>query len=264
MSKGVVLFAFNNERDNYYEMAEYCAKRVNHFLNLPVTLITDEKSIPSDTEYTFDNVIKVDAQDDNAKNKDSAWINKGRYQAYELTPYDETIVLDTDYIVNSDQLNHVFDLYDDFMCAKTATYLMFNDAPKDIISERSFDVPWATIMVFKKTQKAKQIFESIKMVQDNYLHYANLYNFIPAPYRNDFALAIALHIVYGGLVDEQVYIPWNLLHVNERVTVYKANDEEMDTVFVTTKFNKRTEYIKIKDTDFHMLNKKNFTEIING
>ena len=261
MSRGVLLFAFNSNTVNYYDMAVYCAKRVNYFLNLPVTLITDDKSLPDNQEYTFDNVILVDAQTDNYKQKET-WINKGRYQAYDLSPYDETLLLDTDYVVNTDKLNQIFDIYTDFMCAKTAIYLMFPEVPKDIISPSSFDCPWATVMAFKKTDKARQIFECMRMVQENYVHYSNLYGFISAPYRNDYALAIALHIVNGGLEDPSNYIPWNLLHVNDKAKLYKTGDE-FDTEYVATRVIKRTEYIKIKSVDFHMLNKKNFIEIIN-
>jgi len=262
MSRGVLLFAFNNDTTNYYDMAVYCAKRVNHFLNLPVTLVTDKESLPSNQSYQFDNVLLVSAQSDNYKQKD-VWKNKDRYRAYELSPYDETLVLDSDYVVNTDKLNQIFDTYTDFMCAKTAIYLMFPDAPIDIISTNSFSCPWATVIAFKKTDKAKQIFDCIKMIQENYIHYSNLYSFVPVPYRNDYALAIALHIVNGGLEDTTNYIPWNLLHVNEKTKLYKIGDE-FDTNYVATRVVKRTEYIKIKDIDFHMLNKTNFTEIING
>jgi len=59
MSKGVLLFAFNIEKVNYYEMAVCCAKRINHFLNLPVTIVTDNESLPVNSTYQFDNVIML-------------------------------------------------------------------------------------------------------------------------------------------------------------------------------------------------------------
>ena len=36
MTKGALLFAFNSPKYNYYEMAVATAKRINHFLDLPV------------------------------------------------------------------------------------------------------------------------------------------------------------------------------------------------------------------------------------
>ena len=57
MSKGVLLFAFNSPKYNYYEMAVSTAKRINHFLDLPVTIVTDNESLPEQQLYTFDKVI---------------------------------------------------------------------------------------------------------------------------------------------------------------------------------------------------------------
>jgi hypothetical protein len=43
--------------------------------------------------------------------RQKVWNNKGRYNAYELSPYDETIILDVDYVLNSNKLTQVFDFY---------------------------------------------------------------------------------------------------------------------------------------------------------
>ena len=102
--RGVLLFAFNSPKFNYYDMAVATAKRANHFLGLPVTLVTDEDSLPKAPTYKFDNVILTEP-DKNNKRDWGVWINKGRYRAYEFTPYDETILLDVDYVINSNKLS---------------------------------------------------------------------------------------------------------------------------------------------------------------
>ena len=56
MTKGVILFAFNSTKFNYYDMAVATAKRINHFLDLPVSIITDTTSIPENIDYVFDKV----------------------------------------------------------------------------------------------------------------------------------------------------------------------------------------------------------------
>jgi hypothetical protein len=81
MSRGAILFAFNSPKFNYYDMAVATAKRVNHFLDLPVTVVTDEKSLPEQTEYLFDKTIVVQPDKDNIR-EHQVWINKGRFQAY--------------------------------------------------------------------------------------------------------------------------------------------------------------------------------------
>ena len=105
--------AFNSPKVDYYAMAEFTAKRINHFLNLPVTLITNKESIPDFADYKFDKIITINSDPTNTF-RDTVWLNKGRYRAYELSPYDETLLLDVDYMVNSDRLLNVFDYMDEF------------------------------------------------------------------------------------------------------------------------------------------------------
>lgn len=266
MSRGALLFAFNSPKYNYYAMAEYTAKRINHFLGLPVTIITDESSVPANPTYKFDNTIIVKPDKNNIRDY-MVWINKGRFQAYDLSPYDETLLLDTDYMVNSDRLLSTFDICDDFCCHDTTSFLMHPKAPQEVLSAYSFKTLWATVITFRKTQRAKQIFECLQMVQENYEHYANIHSFIAGVYRNDYALTLALRIANGHSTDHSDIIPWNLLHVGKNTTVHADSTDEFNTEY-TVMFDNwqrgkiRKEYINIKDTDFHVMNKENFMELM--
>jgi hypothetical protein len=268
MSRGAILFAFNSTKFNYYTMAEFTAKRVNHFLGLPVTLITDENSLPEVPNFNFDNIVLVEPDKSNIRDY-SVWINKGRYQAYECSPYDETILLDTDYVVNSDKLLKTFDLDTDFCCHDTTSFLMHPNAPQEVLSAYSFKTLWATVITFKKTKRAKQIFECLEMVQKNYEHYANIHSFIAGVYRNDYALTLALRIANGHQLLPNDIIPWNLLHVGKNTSVYADSNDEFNTAY-TVMFDNwqrgkiRKEYINIKDMDFHVMNKESFMELINN
>lgn len=255
MNRGVLLFAFNTPDIDYVDMAVKTAKRVNHFLNLPVSIVTDSEV---KHDYQFDNVIIVSAQSDNVK-EGKVWNNKGRYRAYELTPYDETILLDTDYLINSDKLLSVFDFYDDFCCHDTTSFILNPNAPQEIISSLSFKTLWATVIVFRKTLRTKQIFESLEMVQSNYQHYVNLHKFIGHMYRNDYGLTFSLRIVNGHLDNKRDTIPWNLLHADKDVTVYKNSSTEFNTEYMIIK---EKQYITVRDCDFHMMGKQNFMEIV--
>lgn len=266
MSRGVLLFAFNNPKFNYYEMAVATAKRANHFLGLPVTIVTDESSIPETIDYAFDNVVIVSADKSNVRDY-NIWINKGRYQAYDLSPYDETILLDTDYMINSDTLLKTFDIYDDFCCHDTTSFLMHPGVPQEVLSAYSFKTLWATVVTFRKTERAKQIFECLKMVQDNYDHYANIHSFVGGVFRNDYALTLALRIANGHTDNKQDIIPWNLTHVGKNTSVYRNSDDPLNTEFTVMYDNWqrgkiKKEYITLVKTDFHCMNKENFMELI--
>ena len=278
-TRGVVLFAFNSSKYNYADMAVYTAKRVKAFLDLPTTLITDVDTYKTilDDRKVFDGVVEVEPDLSNIKYQTS-WINKGRYQAYELSPYDETLVIDVDYLVNSDTLLKTFDLSDTFCCHSNTHMLMHPEAAQEKMGY-TYETLWATVIMFKKSERAKQIFETLEMVQNNYDHYANIHSFIGGVYRNDYGLTLALKIVNGHTDVPSDYIPWNLIHVGKNTSVYPNQvdaqipcdgdvydfNTEFTVMFDHWKKSKvRKEYMLIKDMDFHVMNKDLFVGIMNG
>ena len=103
MSKGILFYAFNNELTDYEKIARWNAKRVKKYLGLPSTIITTDP-ISGGRRKMHPGVDKDKV----------TWYNAARYNAYKDSPYDETIILDVDYIVNSDQLLQLFELNKDF------------------------------------------------------------------------------------------------------------------------------------------------------
>ena len=266
MKRGAILFAFNSPKFDYYKMAVYTAKRINHFLDLPVTVVTDLDSLPYQRDYNFDETILIEPDKSNKRDW-GIWINKGRYQAYELSPYDETLLLDTDYMVNSNRLLKTFEYSIDFCCHDTTSFLLRPGVPQEYLSSYSYKTLWATVVAFRKTKRAEQIFQCLEMVQKNFNHYSFIHNFIGGVYRNDYALTLALRIANGHAILPGDIIPWNLNHVGKDTRVHKNSNDEFNTEFVimgekTQKGKTRTEYLTIKDTDFHVMKKDNFMELI--
>ncbi len=258
MKRGAILVAHNNDKDDYYGMAVITAKRIQKFLDLPVSIITDSDSINPELENVFDQTILVDPDKTNHRRK-SVWINKGRFKVYEYTPYDETLLIDTDYLVNSNQLLNAFKIDSDFCCHDSIRWLMEGDR-QEYLYKNDFPIHWATVVKFKKTSRVEQLFNMMEMIQENYQHYANIYRFMPYMYRNDYALTIALKTVNGHLLNPGDYFWWRLWHVGLGVKVYKETDTSY-TLIAADKKTKKNNYITIKDVDFHMLNKANFMEI---
>jgi len=266
MKRGVLLFAFNSPKFNYYSMAEATAKRINHFLNLPVTVVTDIDSVPNNPTYSFDKTI-LTVPDKNNKRDWGMWINKGRYQAFEFSPYDETILLDTDYMVNSPTLLKTFELPTDFCCHNSTSYLMYPTAGQEAFNFNSFDLSWATVINFKRTKRAEQIFDCMEMVQKNFNHYGAIYGFIANTFRNDYALTIGLQLVNGHMTCASDVIPWNLIHIGKNTNMYANNSTELNTSYTVLLDNWKRgkiskEYITLVDTDFHVMNKQNFLDLI--
>ena len=108
-NKGYLLIANNNANNDYVKQAIFCAQRIKKFCNnAPVSVITSDGDYlrHNDNASVFDNIIDINYQGINNRiifdgalsHKTVNWKNVGRHLAYELTPYDETILLDTDYI----------------------------------------------------------------------------------------------------------------------------------------------------------------------
>lgn len=267
MKKGILLFAHNTEKYDYFKMAISSVRRIKHFLNLPVTVVTDTNSV-TEPNHNFDNLIFTEPDYSNKRDW-GLWINKGRFKAYELSPYDETILLDTDYVVNSSKLLKLFDIDSSFLCHNKTSFFMQPNVAQERLSVYSSETLWATVVKFDKSTYCKQIFESLEMVQKNYFYYSMIHGFSYGTYRNDYSLTIALRLVNGHLIPNDNIIPWNLFHVGKNTRLHKVNETELDTEYLITydnwlKGKIRKEYITIKDMDFHAMDKDDYMRIVYG
>ena len=262
MTRGVILFAVDTETRSYTDLARYCAAKITKFLNLPVTLVTDKKI----TDPAFDHVITIDAVQEQTRyinGVSEQWKNFQRYRAYELSPYDETILLDTDYICASDRLLTLFDMNKNFMCHKHRMYLGIQDATVDTeIFGTNMDMYWATVVYFKRSPEAQAIFEMMRTIQTNYQHYAKIYKFT-AQYRNDYAITIAINAVYGHAADNEVEIPWRLINSEFSTHVTSLGNDSYELSFERNidGIDKRFKITTYKQ-DLHILNKDALLEMI--
>lgn len=253
MTRGVVLFAFDTEKVQYTKMASWTASRVSKFLNLPTTVITNiEDTIPN-----VERQIVIDTPPDNTRGKNK-WYNKQRYKVFELSPYNQTLMLDVDYCINSSVLLKTFDLPSDFVCYNDCNYF-FENYQNSILGKYGSIQLWATVVRFDRTLRSEQIFGMIEMIQENFDHYSMIYGFQPYEYRNDFALTVALKTVNGQLENSQDFIPGKLMHVNANTKITRVGETEYR---LDRNINNRPHYLKLINTDFHVLSKDNFMELI--
>ena len=263
MTQGVLIFAFNNEETDYLAMAEWSAGNIRRHLNLPTSVVTD-------IEYTgtaFDRVIHADAESGGTRYFEDydttvTWHNAGRVDAYTLTPYDQTIVLDADYVVASNNLKRLLTATQDFLCHRLAFDLAGKTDMSGLNTFGNYDMPmwWATVMMFRKSNTAQYIFDSMQMVRHNWQHYRDLYNIDRATYRNDFALSIALGIVSGHTmkVDE---IPWALASVMPNTQLMRWIDT--DSYIITyTDSDQKLKHMSFEGLDFHAMGKKHLGDIV--
>lgn len=212
-SKGVVVFSFNTTTD-YVAIADQTSRLISYSLNLPITLVTDLDSKP---KFAYDTVIRIKSEDGNVRqdNKLTPWKNLGRYLAYELSPYEETILLDTDYLVLDDSILTLFKTDFDYKL------MHHNQTPAgsslESMGETSLPFVWATVVLFRKSERARLFFNLVGRIQRNYPYYRALYNIREGNYRNDYAFAIANCILSGYSLNEDQGIPWTMFTIENKI-----------------------------------------------
>lgn len=263
MTRGVVIFAFNNQQIDYLAMAEWSTRNIHRHLNLPVCVITDQTAIPKN--YTFDQVIQATATDIHWRHfKDfgigATWYNGSRVDAYELSPWDHTLVLDADYVVASDQLNKLFEVDQDFLDHSRAVEVtgLNNFDENNQFGRYKIPMRWATVMLFRRSETAKLIFDCMQMVRKNWRHYLELYGISKKTYRNDIALSIA-QLIVGGHVMNSPAIPWDLVSLEADHTLTQIDQDVYRVDFVTP--DNKHKWIMLNH-DFHAMGKKHLGEII--
>jgi hypothetical protein len=246
MTTGAVIFARNNEHIDYVAMAEWSAQNIERHLGIPTHIITD--SAPSDNARHFTDVGTV------------TWHNLNRMDAYKLSPWDRTLVLDADYVVATDQLRSVLDCDEDFLAHRWAYDVTGCNTFEGLNWFGDVDMPmwWATVMVFNKSKSAELIFDAMAMIRDNWTHYRNIYKNSVATYRNDHALSIALGIVNGHTLNHNG-IPWQLASLTPEHSLTLLDQDRYRVDFVNTECQAR--WIELRQ-DFHAMGKRQLGDIV--
>jgi len=261
-SKGILVFAFNSQKVKYTAIADQTSKLIKKNTNLPVTIVTD---IDAELKFDYDQIIRVDSKTGNVRfSKDQQlyeWKNFDRYRAFDLSPYDETILIDTDYLMLDNSLLKLLEQPFDYR-------LMYNmQTPQglntDEMGPASLPMVWATVVLFRKTVRAKMFFDLVGRIQRNYGYYRSLFAIRETNYRNDFAFSIANIILNGHTLTPEQSIPWPMLTIEDTIESIDVKNK-----FLTVKYKHRADVISRQN--LHIMDKnyllsaqfKNFVERI--
>lgn len=279
MNCGILIFAHNNEHIDYIKMASISAAAAKKYLKVPVSLVTDNHSLEylSKTSYEktvieiFDQIIVNDTgyYDNNHRilnigheNKQLPFSNGDRSLAFDITPYDRTLVIDSDFIILSSVLENFWAYEQSFMMAKHSIDLGGNRlGPKDIrISETGIFLNYATTMMFTKNPEAETIFNLAKEIKIKYSQYANLYRFDPMVFRNDIVFSIANHMVSGFSTNNSAFLPdiKCFLTMDE---VIKIDDLVKLKILIRQTNNPHGCYLcSMTGVDLHLMNKQTIND----
>jgi hypothetical protein len=264
MTTGVIIFAYNNEHIDYLAMAAWSAKNIRRHLNLPVAVVTN-CAVPKD--YRFEQVIIAKTDSVYSRKFEDieesvTWYNANRVDAYSLSPWSQTLVLDADYVVASSELKKVLEIKKNFV-AHNAAYDVTNQpnfGEHNYFGRNRMPMWWATVMMFRRSREAEMIFKCMTMIKENWDHYRGLYGVSQRTYRNDYALSIALGIV-DGHTQSYPGIPWNLASVAHSHKLSQLEADKYRVEFLTQ--DNKSRYITL-DQDFHAMGKSHLGAIVDN
>ena len=265
MTTGALIFAFDNEQTDYVAMAGWSANRIRRHLNIPVAVVTDAD--PTDRRLAAaDQVINATPVSGGIRwfedyQATVSWHNAGRTDAYTLSPWGQTLVLDADYVVCGSELKTVIDSPQDFMCHRHAWDMTgTNDFDGlNYFGANRMPMWWATVMMFRRSNTAQYIFDCMSMIRENWRHYKDLYHITGSLYRNDHALSIALGIVSGHTL-KTTDIPFDLASVMPEHILRQLDTDYFEIGY--TGLDRKPKTMAWRGLDFHAMGKKHLGDIV--
>jgi hypothetical protein len=251
MSKGILIFAFNNEKIDYEKIANANKLMIEYNMDVPVHIISKTTETVSSTTRHYRDY-----------NETLSFNNGLRWDAFHLSPFDETLVLDADYLIMNNRLNAIWGNVNSLMMNTQIQPLYANEfIENDRLNAGGINMAWATAIYFKKTKLAETFFTLMKHVHDNYLYYRQVYELEGNLYRNDFSASIARHMLNGFTENTTADIP---SLPTKKIVTAKAEDEIIQFNGINkvkvkiSKPERLNEYIvnSVKHTNIHFLNKK--------
>lgn len=265
MTRGCVIFAYDGAYP-YLRIATRAAELVKQQLGIPVTLITDQEHDKS----VFDQVIVKPRTDPEQLREFNGelrpWHNQSRSTIYDLSPYDQTLLIDADYFMFNNTLKPVFDSKLDFACYGDTYELGLGNSLEKRIGATSIPMQWATVIYFTKSELAKSVFDFMAYVKEHYEFYSMLYGFRNHQFRNDYALSIALQTLTGYSTNNYAKLPGLLVTATEGICItgIKPADSESHNVFYSYRTGRNLMGSKMRDHNIHFLNKDELLTVMDN
>lgn len=213
LSKACVIAATNSQTEDgktidYIELASIAAERVRYYLGIPAFLLTQD--ILSETPRGFEGMITaihaasslraMIAGDDTIRYR---WHNDARIEAYKATENlaDRILMIDADYMVASDRLRIWLESDIPFHIFNSAADITGRNSYQGLFPSNDIPMRWATAMCWSPGLESNVIFETARMVRDNYEFYALVLGLPRSPFRNDAAFSVACHLHNVPLVE---------------------------------------------------------------
>lgn len=278
-SKGFLYYAFNNEGTNYLRLAIASAITGRHYMaDFRATIVTDKFSMEflnkrneKLLEKCFENIlfeeeiqkqskIRQKEKKNNAARDD--WYNTTRTNAFTDSKYEQTILIDADYVFQNDKTNLVWDSKTPIRINKDIIPLINRKLDQEMVGNFTIPMYWATLVYFDRSDFSKQFFNLVNHIQENYEFYCILYQIYDQKYRNDHSFSIALHMMNGFRTPGPEYeLPFKYIMTSREDVIHQLNVGSTRFLVWTDNWKSTWHYLNLKDISYHCLNKKTLLEL---
>jgi len=218
VSRGFLLFAQNSKSVNYIKQACALAMtiKISQSKVNSVSIVTND-TVPRKYSKLFDNIIPIPWID----NYDpSRYASEHRWKLFHVSPYEETIVLDSDMLLLEDVTSwwDYCQHYDLTFCSRIKNYKL--DLVEDLVHRKPFRAnnlsnTYFGLHYFKKTDLALEFYKILEFVCNNWEW--SWTKFASVEYQNwlsmDLASAVSLEILGGNQNIIDVCSPLEFIHM---------------------------------------------------
>lgn len=239
MTKGYVVLAQNTDTIDYVRQAYALALslKLSQRSLSNISIITDDV-VPEEYKSVFENIIPI-PWGDAAVN--SRFKVENRWKIYHASPYDQTVVLDTDMLI-LDDLNSFWDTfehYDVYYTGKVLDYrnkTVTSDYYRKAFTANQLPNLYSGLHYFKKSDFAKEFYSWVEVITNNWeLFYGKFVSeHYPDRASMDITAALAAKVMD---VTEQVtntqHDPVTFIHMKSRIQGWsQPTDSWMQSVAV--------------------------------
>ena len=273
MTQGILIYAHNTRAVDYALLSVISAGLAKKQLSMPASLVTDDSTVSwmkqsqifHLAEKVFENIIVADRPItnnqrrlyDGENNSTVPFVNVNRDTAWNLTPYDRTLLIDSDFLIFSDVLNKYWNTDCDLLIGESINDIYSQDRMKYLdrhVSDTGVKLYWATTVMFTKNQNTRLFFDTVNHVKENYRYYADVFRFDHRQFRNDIAFSVSKHILDGYVESNLGTLP-PILSALDRDILYEVNDQRL-TFLIDHKLDSNYCAASISGVDIHIMNKQ--------
>ena len=204
MSKGYIVIAQNTKGVDYLKQAYALALNLkltqSKVSNLTVCVDpATKKKITKKHRAVFDHIVDIPWNDDA---KEEQWKINNKWKFYYMSPYDETVILDSDMIFPTD-VSHWWDIMsqrDVWATTKVRTYrgdIADSDYYREYFTANNLPNVYMAFFYFKKSDLATELFAMIGIIFQHWqrMFYKYMPNGKPEWLSGDVAFALAIKLL---------------------------------------------------------------------